>query len=43
MVDEVAGRVGVGVSGLAGAVTVAVAAGGCSQPRKLGPLTVAMC
>jgi hypothetical protein len=43
MADEVAGRVGVGVSGLAGVVAAAVAAGGCSQPRKLGPLTVAMC
>ena len=36
-----AGRVGVGVSVVAGAV--AAANGGCSQPRKLGPLTVAMC
>ena len=40
--DVAAGRVGIGASVSAGAVAVA-AAGGCSQPRKLGPLTVTIC
>ncbi len=42
VVDVAAGRVGVGASVLAGAVAAATV-GGCSQPRKLGPLTAAIC
>ena len=40
--SAIAGRVGAGGSAAAGAVR-STGAGGCSQPRKLGPLTVEMC